>query len=105
MSCSRHRTLSDTSSDELEKATPDLDQEFVIDEFGPPPEDVSANWQRAKKKRGRPRKGKGVKVISVSLERDLISRSDKLAKSLGISRSALIARGLKEALAQAADLE
>jgi len=87
-------------ADELEATTSDLEQEFIIDKFGTMPRDASTKWESAKRKRGRPREGKGVKVISVSLERDLISRSDKLAKSLGISRSALIARGLEETLAR-----
>jgi hypothetical protein len=60
---------------------------------------AQARWARAKRKPGRPRRGKGAKVISVSVERDLLSRSDALAKDLGLSRTGLIERGLKAVLA------
>jgi len=39
------------------------------------------------------------KVISVSVERQLLSRSDELAEELGLTRAAIIARGLKAVLA------
>ncbi len=55
-------------------------------------------WTRARRKPGRPRKGAGVKVISVSVERGLLAESDALASRLGISRAALIERGLKAVL-------
>ena len=38
-------------------------------------------------------------VISISLEGELLGRSDALARSLGISRALLIERGLKAVLA------
>ena len=44
-------------------------------------------------------KNAGVKVISVSVERGLLSKSDALASRLGISRAALIERGLRLVLA------
>jgi hypothetical protein len=74
-------------------------REFRIDEFGPMTAVARARWARAKGKPGRPRLGKGAKVISVSVERDLLSRSDALAKDLGLSRAGLIERGLQAVLA------
>lgn len=38
-------------------------------------------------------------MISVSVERGLLARSDALARTLGISRAALIERGLRVVLA------
>jgi metal-responsive CopG/Arc/MetJ family transcriptional regulator len=38
-------------------------------------------------------------VISVSVERELLARSDRLVRKLGISRAELIARGLQATLA------
>lgn len=54
---------------------------------------------RAKRKPGRPPRAAGAKAISVSVERDLLSRSDALAKDLGLSRAGLIERGLHAVLA------
>jgi len=42
-----------------------------------------------------------IEETSVSVERGLLTRSDALARSLGISRAALIERGLKHLLAEA----
>jgi hypothetical protein len=84
---------------ELAEATAPYGQEMVIDEFGSPSAAVRRRWERARRKPGRPRRGKGAKVISVSVERGLLSRSDSLAKNLGLSRASLIERGLKAVLA------
>lgn len=88
---------------ELAKATADLNEEGVIDTFGPPPPEAKAQWARAQRKRGRPRKGRGVKVISVSVEKELLARADCLARKLGITRAELISRGLHAALAAAGE--
>jgi metal-responsive CopG/Arc/MetJ family transcriptional regulator len=74
-------------------------REFPIDEFGPMTAAARARWARVKGKPGRPRPEKGAKAISVSIERELLSRSDVLARELGVSRACLIERGLKAVLA------
>ncbi len=84
---------------EVAEDTTRYDHEMVIEEFGPMTPASRARWARAKRKPGRPRRGKGVKVISVSVERGLLSRSDALAKDLGLSRAGLIERGLEAVLA------
>jgi hypothetical protein len=89
----------DMRADELAEATAPYEQEMVIDDFKPMSKAARSRWQRAQRKPGRPRRGKGVKVISVSVERDLLQRSDKLARSLGVSRARLVERGLKAVLA------
>ncbi len=76
--------------------TAEFDREFVADSFKPPTQKARAKWQKAK--RGRPREGEGAKVISVSIERGLLERSDKLAKKMRISRARLVARGLRAVL-------
>jgi len=86
---------------ELGQATKEFEREFVADSFGPPGPAEREQWRRAKRKRGRPRRGRGVKVISVSLEKGLLSRCDALSKKLGVSRAALISRGLHEVLSAA----
>ncbi len=84
---------------ELAEATAPYGQEMVIDGFESPGPAARRRWERARRKPGRPRRGKGAKVISVSVERGLLSQSDSLAKSLGLSRASLIERGLKAVLA------
>lgn len=86
------------SLDELREATREFDREMVIDDSRPLNATESQAWARAKRKPGRPRRGAGVKVVSVSVERGLLSRADSLAQSLGISRASLIERGLKALL-------
>jgi hypothetical protein len=83
---------------ELAKATAPYGQEMAVDEFGPMGSTARKRWERARRKPGRPRRGKGAKVISVSVERELLSRSDRLARNLGVSRASLIERGLKAVL-------
>jgi hypothetical protein len=86
-------------TDKLAEATAPYGLEMVIDQFGPLQGEARKRWNRARRKRGRPRRGKGAKVISVSVERELLSRSDHLAKEIGVSRAGLIERGLKAVLA------
>ena len=80
-------------------ATKDLNREMVADEFRPMGPAERARWERARRKPGRPRRGAGAKVISVSVERVLLVRSDALARNLGITRASLVERGLKAVLA------
>ena len=83
---------------EIAEAGARYGREFAIDEFGPMTPAAQARWARAKRKTGPPRRGAGVKAISVSVDRDLLSRSDALAKDLGLSRASLIERGLSAVL-------
>ncbi|HEY3323716.1 MAG TPA: hypothetical protein VGP72_24900 [Planctomycetota bacterium] len=84
---------------ELAEATKEFDEEFVIDKCRPLSPEMRKRWEKAKRKVGRPREGRGVKVISVSVEKELLARSDALAKKIGITRAAMISRGLKAVLA------
>ena len=59
-------------------------------------------WQRFKRKVGRPKIGKGVKIVSVGLEKDLLKKADALAKRRGVNRSALVTEALKAMIASAA---
>jgi hypothetical protein len=51
--------------------------------------------------RGRPRKGKGAQIVSLSIEKDLLRRAERLAKAQGLSRSELFSRGIRALLAVA----
>jgi hypothetical protein len=87
------------SGADLIEAVAEFDRELVADTFGPPSGQASKRWQRAKRAPGRPKRGKGAKVISVSVERGLLERSDALATKMDLSRAELIARGLRAMLA------
>ena len=60
-----------------------------------------AEWEKLKQgKVGRPKFGRnGVKVISLSLERDLLAQADAFAKQRGLKRAELVTRALRGLLA------
>jgi hypothetical protein len=55
-------------------------------------------WAKFRKKMGRPKIGKGAKIISLTVERDLLKQADALAKQEGVSRAQIFARGLRSVL-------
>jgi hypothetical protein len=59
-----------------------------------------AEVRREKKRMGRPRIGKGAKVISLSVERDLLQRADACAKSRGLKRAEFFGEALRGALSR-----
>ncbi len=83
---------------ELRKATAELDAEFVGETFGEPAAAQRAQLARAKRKRGRPRVGQGVQVISVSVEKGLLTAVDRFAKRNKAKRAELVSRGLRALL-------
>ena len=87
------------SAGELARLTAQFDSEGVVDEFHALSPDDRVRWERARRKPGRPQKGRGVKVISLSVERTLLARADALARRMGVTRAGLIERGLKAVLA------
>ncbi len=58
-------------------------------------------WNRAKRKGGRPRIGRGAKRVLLSIERGLLDEADALARRQNMSRSELFSRGVKAMLAMA----
>jgi hypothetical protein len=76
---------------EIESKTP----EQILAESRPLNATERAFWKRIKKKMGRPKVGKGSKIITMSIELDLLRRATQFAKSHGLNRSALIAQGLE----------
>ncbi len=80
---------------ELAEATAEFEEEFVADTFGPPKPGQAEQLRRAKRKRGRPKVGQGIKRISVSVEKGLLGKTDRLARQLKMRRAQLIARGLQ----------
>lgn len=86
------------TADELQRATRKFDSEFVALESRPLTAAEQARLEQARSKTGRPRRGDGVRVVSIRIERSLLARVGAEAHRLGISRAALIERGLRRVL-------
>jgi len=52
-------------------------------------------WTRIKRKIGRPRVGKGAKIVPISIERGLLQEADSFAKRHKLKRSQMVAQGLR----------
>lgn len=91
---------------EVFDALPDAEKEQIFEEldrmtptqlrrtFKPMPRQERLRHLRPKKS-GRPKIGKGVKVISLRLERGLLKRADAYAKANGMKRSEMVTTGLE----------
>ncbi len=103
MSTNKKRTAKDLmamDAEQLAEATKQFDEELIIDKSRPLTKEDRTQWNKAKRKRGRPKIGKGVTVISVSVEKGLLAKADRLAKRQGISRAKLITYGLETVLGE-----
>ena len=96
----RHKPYSRMTTEELGAATREYDKPIP----GLPGRSLTPAQReihRRAKRIGRPRKGLGVKVISLSVEKALLKRADALAKRRKITRADLVAEGLQAVLAKA----
>jgi hypothetical protein len=88
---------------ELREATSKYDRELPAGPDGLPGRRMNAaerkRWQKVRKKMGRPKIGKGVRRVMVSLEADLLKESDRFAKKHGLNRSKMISAGLRKVMA------
>lgn len=75
-----------------------FNQEFIAETTRPLAAQEGVRDQRARRKRGRPRIGGGARRVLVTIESSLLQRSDTYADKHGLTRSALIARGLEALL-------
>ena len=80
------------------RAAREFDREIDFKETRPLSAKGKELWQRAKRGRGRPRVGKGSAKVLVTLERGLLEAADDFARKNRISRSALVAKGLRAVL-------
>jgi hypothetical protein len=90
----RRKKYWEMTAAELEKSTREFDQDFAFLKGRPLTQAEKALHERALR-RGRPRVGQGAEKIRVSIERELLAEADAYARKRGISRSELIAEGLK----------
>ena len=84
-------------------ATRQFDRELPNGPDGLPGRPLNAaekkEWRKVRRKMGRPKIGKGVKRVMVSLEVDLLKESDRFARKHGLSRSKIISAGLRKLMA------
>lgn len=80
---------------EKEAVYKSVDRAFSPEELQPLTSTQRKVWAKARKRMGRPRIGKGARVISLSVEKGLLQRADAYAKRLGLTRAQLVARGLE----------
>jgi len=92
------RSVGKLTKAEFDKISAEFDSEFVADTFSPPTPEAQERLRRAKHKRGRPRIGAGSKAISVTVEKTLLKRIDRIVKRRKTTRAKLINRGLKAVL-------
>ena len=57
-----------------------------------------AQHRRAKRRVGRPVVGKGAERVTITMERGLLRAADRFARKTNMSRSELIARGIREVM-------
>ena len=90
-----------SDTDEVDAAARLFDREDYEPKFlKPPPGEKRRHDAAAKRARcGRPTIGAGAKRIQITVERNLLAVADRRAREESISRSELIARGLRLALA------
>jgi len=86
------------NTQELAEATREFDGDLDFRRLKPLSPEMKALWERMKRKRGRPPVGEGSKVISLSVEKSLLKKSDDLAKKQGLTRAQLFARALESLL-------
>ena len=89
------------SDAEKTREAAEFDREFAADTFRPLTPTQRKRWNRIKRKMGRPRIGRGAKVISLTIEKGLLNRTDALARKQKLTRAALIARALETVLSAA----
>ena len=87
------------TTEQLQEATKEFDEEFVADRAKPMTPEMRARWERAKGKSSRAENGQTEQTIAVRLDKVLLERCTALAKKKRLSRDALIARGLRALLA------
>ncbi len=95
MSASYFSDLPDAEKEKIFAEIESKTHEQILAESRPLNAKERAQWKELKKKMGRPKIGKGSKIITMSIERDLLKRATQFAKANGINRSALIAKGLE----------
>jgi len=88
------------SAKELAEATKQFDEPLVVDQSRPLTSAEREQWKQVKRKRGRPKIGRGYQRVSISVEKGLLKRMTAYAKKRQMTRSGLIAEVFEELLAK-----
>lgn len=86
------------STADLAAATKEFDEDFVFEKAKPLTAADRKRHARARK-RGRPKARQGVENVRITIDRGLLREVDAFARARRMSRSELIARGLRAVLA------
>jgi len=89
----------EATTKELEEATRQFDEPFIVVRSRPLTATQKKLWRAVKRKRGRPKVGRGSQRISVSIERRLLKQATALAKKRHVSRSRLFAQVFEKEVA------
>jgi hypothetical protein len=101
-SVSAFEALSDSEKERIWREIDQLTPEQIAGKSRRLNSEERALWNKFKRKVGRPRIGQGVKVVSVGVEKNLLKKTDALAKRRGVNRSALVNEALKALIVSAA---
>ena len=91
----RYGTMTEAQFDALAAS---LDRPIKFSETRPLTAAEKRQWERTKRRPGRPRRGNGARVISLSVEQCLLEQADLAAQNAGLSRAALFEMGLRTIL-------
>jgi hypothetical protein len=92
--------LGKLTAEEMDAEVARFDREIDMSKLKPLTPAMRREWN-AWKRRGRPKVGAGAERISVTMERQLLSRADAYARAKGMTRSQLIQQGVKVILSKA----
>ena len=93
----------ETTAEELDAEVARYDEPFVAFRESKPLNKSDRDLlRRAGRKVGRPKIGRVARRVLITVERGLLKKADAYAKTQGLSRSELIARGLRSVLGSAA---
>ena len=98
----KHKPYDQMTTAELAEATREYDAPFVALRESKPLTPSMRRMHRRAAKRGRPRIGKGAAKLYISMERGLLKQADNFAKAHGMTRSELIANGVRAIINPAA---
>ena len=100
----KHKPYWEMTTAELAEATRRFEGEVDIQrDTRPLTSKEREQHQRAMRRPGRPRVGRGAKVISLSLERGILESADKFAAEIGASRAQVVTMALVGLITSAAD--